>query len=258
MKNAFVLAVKDMASYFHSWVGVLVFVSFFLIAGVFFSFLVLSYARISFEAARNAYEGIEGLGLTRFVFSSFFLNLGSILIFLMPLITMRSFAEERRSQTLELLYTYPFSDFEIVWGKFLGMVWFFEILVLPTAGYILVLRWLGAQIDWGPILIGYLGFWLLGNAYISLGLFVSTLSESQVVSAIVTFSCLTVFWMLDWVTGLADGRWAHLIAALSPLGHYREFSLGILDLSNVVYFCFFHFFFLFLALRSIESRNWKG
>ena len=258
MRNAFVLARKDVAGYFRSWVGVLVFVSFLLIAGVFFALLVLSYARISFEAARNAYEGIEGLGLTRFVFSSFFLNLGSILIFLIPMISMRSIAEERHLQSLELLYTYPFSDFEIIWGKFLGMVWFFELLLIPTLGYLLILHWLGAQIDWGPVLVGYLGFWLLGTAYLSLGLFVSSLSESQVVSAIVTFCALTIFWMLDWVTGVADGHWAHFLSALSPLGHYRNFTLGILDLSSIVYFCFFHFYFLFLALRSIESRNWKG
>lgn len=258
MKNALILARKDFVSYFRSWTGVLTFSFFLFIAGIFFSLLVVSYARLSVEVSRNAYENLLGLGLTRFIFSSFFLNLGTLLIFIVPMLSMRAFAEERRRETLELLYTYPFSDFEIVWGKFLGMVWFFELLILPTVIYLwLVLSW-GAFLDWGPIVMGYIGFWMLGNAYLALGLFISSISENQVVCAIVTFGCLLIFWMLDWVAGVTDGAWAHFFAALSPINHYREFTLGVLDLSNVTYFCFFHLYFLFLALRAVETRHWKG
>lgn len=258
MIKALTLAKKDLGSYFRSWTSILIFVFFYLLAGTFFCFLVLNYSKISFDAARTSYDSVQGLGLTRFVFSSFFLNLGALLIFLIPLFSMRSFAEERKTQTLELLYTYPFSDFEIVWGKFLGLVWFFELLMLPTVSYIFILKWLGGTLDWGPIVMGYLGFWLLGNAYLALGLFISSLTESQVFSAIATFAVLILFWILDWVAGATDGYWAHFFGALSPLRHYREFSLGILDLSNVVYFFFFHLYFLFLTMRSIETRNWKG
>lgn len=258
MRNAFVLARKDFAAYFTSWSGVVIFVFFFVLSGIFFSFLLLNYSKISFDAARTAYQNVQGLGLTRFVFGSFFLNLGALLIFLVPIFSMHAIAEERKMETLELLYTYPVSDFEIVWGKFLGMVWFFEFLLLPTLLYLGFVHWVGGQIDWGPVLVGYLGFWLLGNAYLSLGLFISSLTESQVVSAIVTFSCLIIFWILDWISGLVDGYWAHFFRALSPLAHYREFTLGILDLSNLVYFVFFNLYFLFLTLRSIETRNWKG
>ena len=258
MKNSFVLARKETASYFQSWIGILVAVFFLLIAGLFFSFIVLNYNRLSMDAVRQNFQGVEGITLTRFVFSSFFLNLAAVLMFLVPLLTMRAIAEERKLQTAELLFTYPLSDFEIVWGKFLGMVWFFEILILPTLFFIPLIYALGGKLDWGPVVMGYLGFWLLGNAYLSLGLFVSSISENPAASAAVTFSCLVIFWMLDWAAGVADGFWAHFFAALSPLGHYRDFAWGILDLSNVVYFCFFHFFFLFLALRSVETRNWKG
>ena len=258
MRNAFVLARKDLSSYLHSWTGVLIMTFFLFIAGLFFALLMLSYAKISIEAASNAYQGVEGLSLTRFVLGSFFLNLATALIFLVPFVTMRTFAEERNTQTMVLLYTYPFSDFEIVWGKYLGVVWFFELLFIPTLSYVGVLYHFGGRLDWGPICMGYLGFWLLGNAYLSLGLFISSVAENQVISAVITFSILMIFWVLDWVAGLADGQWALFFSALSPFGHYREFTLGVLDLSNVVYFCFFHFYFLFLTLRSIESRNWKG
>lgn len=258
MRNVWIIARKDLASYVRSWTGALMFTFFLLVAGVFFSLLILSYTKLSVDAAANAYQGVEGVSMTRFIFGSFFLNLATILIFLIPFLTMRTLAEERNLQTLELLYTYPFSDFDIVLGKFLGVVWLFEMLFLPTLAYILLVQWLGGEFDWGPILIGYLGFWLLGNAYISLGVFVSSISENSVVSAIITFSCLIIFWVFDWVAGVTDGPLAHFLAALSPLDHYRDFSLGILDLSHVVYFVFFHFYFLFLSLRSIESRNWKG
>jgi len=258
MRNSFALAKKDLMSYMHSWIGVFTMSLFFFISGLFFVFLVISYERISVDASQTLYQNVQGLGLTRFVYGSFFLNLGAVLIFFVPLLTMRAFAEERRFQTLELLFTYPFSDFEVVWGKFLGMVWFFECLMLPTISYVALIYWLGGNLDWGPILIGYLGFWLLGNAYLSLGLFVSAISENQVVSAIITFSILVLFWVLDWISGVTDGFWAHLLTGFSPLAHYREFTLGILDLSHIVYFIFFHFYFLFLALRVIETRNWKG
>ena len=258
MKNAFILARKDFMSYFNSWTGALIAAFFLLISGIFFSVLVLSYAKISLNAARNAYEGVQGLGLTRFVFSSFFLNMGAVLIFLVPFLSMRSFAEERKQETLELLYTYPLSDFEIVWGKFLGLVWFFEALLLPTLVYFFLAYVLGGKLDWGPVLMGYLGFWFLSNAYFALGLFVSSITSSPVLSAIVSFAFLVIFWVLDWITGIADGKVAQFLAALSPLDHYQEFALGVLDLSNVMYFIFFNLFFLFLTLRSIETRNWKG
>jgi ABC-2 type transport system permease protein len=258
MKNAILLAKKDFFSYFHSWMGVLAFAFFLLVAGLFFTLLVVSYAKISMEVSRNALENVRGLNVTRFVFSSFFLNLATVLIFIVPILSMRAFAEERKQETLELLYTYPFSDVEIVWGKFLGMIWFFELLILPVAVYVGIIHSWGLELDWGPIVMGFIGFWLLGNAYLAVGLFISSVSENQVVSAVVTFGCLLIFWILDWVTNVTNGFWARFFGALSPIDHYREFALGVLDLSNVAYFILFYLYFLFLALRAVETRQWKG
>ncbi len=258
MKNAFALAKKDFASYFRSWTGPFLFVFFLLISGIFFSFLAISYAKISLEAQKNAYEGIQGLGLTRFVYSSYFLNLGAVLMFIVPLLSMRALAEERRHETLELLYTYPLSDFQIVWGKLIALIWFFQLLFIPTLAYGAVLTVLGGDVQWKVVAIGYLGFWLLGNAYIALGLFISSISDSQVLSGIVTFGVLTIFWILDWVTSITDGTLSKILSAISPLAHYREFAFGIFDLSHVVFFMLFNFYFVFLTLRSVEVRNWKG
>ncbi len=258
MKNALILAKKDFLSYFHSWTGVLLFFFFLLTAGMFFCLLVLSYAKISLDAAKQAFQGMEGLGLTRFVFGSFFLNTAVVLIFLVPLLSMRAFAEERRHETLELLFTYPLSDFDIVWGKFLGSAAFFALLTLPTLSYVFFIKHIGGEVELLPIVSGYLGFWLIGMAYLSLGLFISSISESPIVSAVITFSMLLIFWILDWAVGVSDGMLSKVLAAISPLGHFREFTVGMMDLKNLFYFIFFHFYFLFLTMRSIETRNWKG
>lgn len=258
MRNAFVLAKKDFQSYFHSWTGVLMFFFFLITAGSFFSLLVLSYAKISLDAVKNAFQGVDGIGLTRFVFGSFFMNTGVVLIFLVPLLSMRAFAEERRHETLELLFTYPLSDFDVVFGKFLGLIWFFELLVLPTVAYVFFIHNIGGALDWWPIAVGYLGFWLLGNSYLSLGLFISSISESPIVSAVITFSLLLIFWILDWAVGVSDGLFAKILASVSPLAHFREFTVGVMDLKNLAYFLFFQGYFLFLTMRSIETRNWKS
>lgn len=258
MKNAFVLAKKDIKSYFHSWTGVLVFTFFMVLAGIFFCMPILAFAKVSVTASQQGTQGLEGLGFTRFVFSAFFLNLGMILIFVVPFLSMRAFAEEKSQQTLELLFSYPFSDFDIVVGKLLGMIGFFILLMLPTLFYLGFLTWTHADLDGGPIVMGYFGFLLLAMAYLSLGLFISAISENQVVSAVVTFGILVVFWILEWITGVTDGSWSHFLSMLSPLNHFRDFPLGIVDLSHIVYFIFFHLYFLFLTMRAIETRHWKG
>lgn len=257
MRKSVAIARKDLSAYWHSWMGVLIFVFFYIVSGVFFTILVSSYAKISWESSQKGVPA-EGLSLTQFVFGSFFLNISIVLIFLVPVLCMRSFSEEKKMQTLELLFTYPLSDFAIVWGKFLGLIWFYALLLLPTLVYVVLIQWLGGSYETGPLFSSYLGFFLLGCAYFSAGLFVSSMTENQVVSSLATFSLLVLFWMMDWAATVADGFWASFFSALSPLTHYREFTLGIIDLSNIAYFVFFQLYFLFLSIRSIETRNWKG
>jgi ABC-2 type transport system permease protein len=203
-------------------------------------------------------SNFSGINQTQFIFGSFFMNLSIMLLFLVPILTMRSFAEEKRQETLELLFTYPLSDLEIVAGKQLGILWFFGALLLPLLGYLAVFHWAGGEFDWGPVLLGFLGFWLLGTAYLAAGVFISSLTKSPIVSALGTFTVLLVFWIFDWVKDIAGGPWTRIFSELSPLAHYKNFTLGILDVQDGVYFGFFFFYFLFLALRSIETRNWKS
>lgn len=258
MKKLFVIAKKEFAALFHSWVGVVTGVLFFLMTGIFFLVLVLTYNKLSMDPRAFGLSSLANINQTQYIFGSFFLNASFILNFLVPILTMRVFAEEKKQETLELLFTYPVSDFEIVGGKLLGLVGFFMTLLLPITGYFLIFHLIGGEIDWGPALSGLFGFWLLGISYLTAGLFISTLTRSPVMSALGTFGLLVLFWMLEIIKTTGQGLGLVVLEALSPLSHYRNFTYGILDLRDLVYFGFFFAYFLFLALRSIETRNWKN
>ncbi|MEI7752450.1 MAG: ABC transporter permease subunit, partial [Candidatus Omnitrophota bacterium] len=205
MKKVLTIARRELSSCFHSWLGVLMAVLFFLVTGIFFVILVLSYSKISMNPQQYGLSNFSGISQTQYIFGSFFSNVSIMLLFLVPIMTMRSFAEEKRQETLELLFTYPLSDYEIVAGKLLGILLFFAFLVLPLAGYLAVFHWIGGEFDWGPVSLGFLGFWLLGTAYLSAGVFISSLTKSPIISALGTFGVLVVFWIFDWVDDVASG-----------------------------------------------------
>ncbi|MFA5168798.1 MAG: ABC transporter permease subunit [Candidatus Omnitrophota bacterium] len=258
MRKVLTIAQKEFTSCFHSWLGVLMMAFFFLISGIFFVIPVLGYSKISMNPQQYELSNFPGINQTQYIFGSFFSNLSIMLLFLVPVLTMRSFAEEKRQETLELLFTYPLSDFEIVAGKQLGVSLLFGTLLVPLLGYLAVFRWLGGEFDWGPVWLGFLGFCLLGTAYLAAGVFISSLTKSPIVSALGTFSVLLLFWLLDSARDVAAGPWARVFSELSPLAHYKNFTLGILDAQDMVFFFFFFLYFLFLTLRSIETRNWKN
>lgn len=257
MRNILSLARKEFSSYFHTWQGVFMTLFFFLVSGLFFALLILGYAKFSTNQGGVDFNEM-GLNQTDYIFGSFFMNLSTLLIFIIPILTMRGFAEERRDQTLELLFTYPLSDLEIVIGKFLGQVWMFELLTVPLLGYGLIAQMAGADFDWRVVFLAFLGFWMLGLCYLSLGFFISTLTKSPALSAVATFGVFIVFWVLEWVAKVSDGGWARIFQEISPLDHYRYFTLGQIHFQHVAYFGLAAFFFLTLSILSISTRNWKS
>lgn len=257
MRNILILARKEFSSYFHTWQGVFVTLFFFLVSGLFFSLLFLGYAKLSMSQAAANLDSM-GLNQTDYIFGSFYMNLSTLLIFIIPVLTMRGFSEERRDQTLELLYTYPLSDFEIVMGKFLGQVWMFELLAVPLLGYGLIAQMAGADFDWRVVFLAFVGFWMLGLCYLALGFFISTLTKSPVLSAVSTFGVFLVFWVLEWAAKVSDGRMALIFQEISPLDHYRYFTIGQLHFQHCAYFALAGFFFMTLSVLSISTRNWKS
>ena len=192
-------------------------------------------------------------GLWRYVFLDYRL----VTLLILPLVTMRLFAEERKLGTIELLWTLPVRDYQIILGKFLAAWGLFGILVLLALIPFSVF-YIFHPFALGPPAAGLLGLLLLGTAFIACGLAASTLSENQVVSAMVTYGILVFFWFMTWNEAVGDEDLIRVLTLLSLFDHYYSFVTGTIQTADLIYFAFFTFFFLYAALRSLQSRSWRG
>jgi ABC-2 type transport system permease protein len=247
---------KEMRLYFTSPVAWVVFTIFLLIAGYFFYSIFAFFTLASMQSAMNPQMGRD-LNVTDSVMRPLFSNISVILLLLMPLVTMRLFAEERRAGTIELLLTYPVRDGAVLAGKYLSAFALYAIMIALTLLYPAIVVYF-ARLEWGPILTGYLGLLLMGATFIAVGVFASSLTENQIVAAITTFGALLIFWILGWSADYAGGTAGKVLQFLSILEHNDSFSKGVLDTKDVLYYLNFTVLALFLTLRSLEARRWKG
>jgi gliding motility-associated transport system permease protein len=189
--------------------------------------------------------------------------LAFVLLFLMPLLTMNSVAEERASNTLETLLTAPVSDWQVITAKWFATFSFYVFMLVPTLAYWAILAHLGSSIgkpDTGPIIAGYTGSLLLGGLYIAIGIFASSVTENALLSAFLAFFStigLMALSMLADLAGMTSGFWYQIGAYLTPQSHFLEFLKGRVDAYDAIYFVTVTAFFLFLAVRSLESRKWR-
>ncbi len=179
------------------------------------------------------------------------------LLLTLPFITMRLFAEERKLGTVELLYTYPLRDGEILGGKFLASVVIFLMMLTLTLLYPVYTYSIHA-FPLFPLFAGYVGLFLIGCAFIAAGLFVSSLCESQVVAGIVTIVLLLFFWILNWNEAAFETGTLDALRMFSLFDQFSGFAKGVIDLYHLTYFLFFITFFLYLTQRSMEARKWTG
>jgi len=185
--------------------------------------------------------------------------LDSVSFFLMcviPLVTMRLFAEEKKSGTMEVLMTAPVTDFQVVAGKFLGAMGFIVAMLAPTGVYVISLALIGEP-DYGAVVSAYLGIFLMGTLFVSIGLFVSSLTSNQIVAAIVTFISLICLWVAGMFAIGMSGPLNDFLSYVGVVGHLQSFSKGIIDTRDVIYFLSLTAFFLFLSVRSLETRKWR-
>ena len=184
-------------------------------------------------------------------------SISMVLLLVMPLLTMRLFAEERKLGTIELLLTYPVRDGELLAAKFAACAVVLAVMLAATLLYpiyVFVLQ----PFPWMPVLAGYVGLLLLGLSFIACGVFVSALTESQVVAAIGTLGILLLFWVLTWNEAASSPDLLRVLTRLSMFDHFQGFAHGVIDVQDVTYFVFFVAFFNFLTLRVLESRKWRG
>ena len=247
---------KEMRLYFTSPVAWVVLTIFLLIAGYFFYSIFAFFTQASIQSAMNPQMGRD-LNVTDSVMRPLFSNISVILLLLMPLVTMRLFAEERRAGTIELLLTYPVRDGAVLTGKYLAALGLYAIMIGLTLLYPAIVVYF-ARLEWGPVFTGYLGLLLMGATFIAVGVFASSLTENQIVAAITTFGALLIFWILGWSADYAGGTAGRVLQFLSILEHNDSFSKGVLDTKDVLYYLNFTVLALFLTLRSLEARRWKG
>jgi len=240
-----VICRRELHAYFGSIVAYVLLAVFLVLSGYFF------YSDLIFFVLFGGFT--MATGLWQFVF----LDMRLVAMLILPLVTMRLFAEERKLGTMELLWTYPVRDGEIVLGKFLAAWLFFVAMLLPTAIGPLVFHHF-QPFAVPPVLAGYLGMLLLGSAFIACGLFVSSLTENQVVSAMVTYGIIVLFWFLTWNEEVASYELMRWLLGISLFDRFFQFSRGVIDTQDVVFFILFISFFLFLTWQSLATRSWRG
>lgn len=264
MRNIWAIYKREMRAYFISPMAYAIYVIFLVLCGFFFYAMVTHYARYSMMVMQQRqFSGLPAF--TEQVFRNLFGDMSIILLLMIPLITMRLFAEEKKMGTMELLLTYPIRDHEVVLGKFFAALSVIILMLAITLLYPLLARYVaGDQLEYGAVLCGYLGVLLMGTAFIATGIFLSSLTENQIVAAVITFGTLLMFWIIGWAQQLAEGTrilridLAAVLEQISILNHFEDFSKGVIDTGHLAYYLLFSVFFLFLTLRVLESNKWRG
>ncbi|HET7876292.1 MAG TPA: ABC transporter permease [Methylomirabilota bacterium] len=247
---------KEMRLFFGSPVAYVVFAFFLVISGWFYSQIFLYYSDISMRAFMQPGFG-QNLNVTENVLRPLFSNMSVVLLFFIPMLTMRLFAEEKRSGTAELLLTYPIRDGEVLAGKFLAVAALYAILLALTLLYPGITAHF-TRLEWGAVLTGYLGLLLIGCAFLAVGVLVSSLTENQIVAGFATFGILLAFWIVGWGAEFAGPRFRALLQYLSMTEHMDGFSRGLIDTKDLVYYASVIALSLYLTLRSLESKRWRG
>jgi len=255
MSNILAIAQKELKSYFASPIAYIVIGFFALLYGFFFIAIMRYFVGQSMQAGLMG--GAQAMNVNQQLIRPLLQNVTVVVLFLMPMVTMRTYAEEKRSGTIELLLTSPVTDFQIVMGKFLGAMALYCAMLAVTLFHLAVLYLYGRP-EWKPILTSYLGLILFGGCFVSVGLFISSLSKNQIVAGAVTFSVFLLLWVITWIGSFTGPTGDKLTSYLSIVDHFDDFTKGVIDTTHLVYYLSFITFGLFLTAKSVDSERWRG
>jgi len=253
MRNVLAIADKELRSYFASPIAYILIGFFLLPFGVFFYLYLATFVKQSLQMAQFGGAMNVNQQVIRYVLQ----NASVIILFIMPMITMRTYSEEKRSGTIELLLTSPITDLEIILGKFLGALGLYASILLVTLLYMGILFVYGNP-EWRPLVAGYLGLLLMGGAFISIGLLISSTTNNQIVAGVVTFVVFLLFWIIGWFADTAGPTIGPITSWLSITEHFDDFSKGIIDTKHVIYYLTLITFGLFLSAKSVDTERWRG
>lgn len=255
MSNIWIICKKELNSYFTSPIAYLLIAMFAVIFGYFFWNVVGYFVFMSLQQQMGG-RGFP-MNLNEQIVRPLLQNVSVLGLFLIPLITMRLFAEEKRSGTIELLLTSPITDFQILAGKWLAALLMYSAMLL-VAGLNFVFLFVHGQPDWRPMLVGFVGLLLQAGGLLAIGTFISTLTRNQIIAGAATFGVCLLLWVMEWVAGYETATWARVMAYLSIVSHFESFAKGVVDSKDVIFYCSVIFLGLFLTARSLESLRWRA
>ena len=256
MRNIMAIAQKELRSYFASPIAYIAIGFFALLYGWFYITLLNYFVRQSMQMGQFG-GGPQAVNINQVLIRNLTQNLLILVLFLMPMVTMRTYAEEKRSGTIELLLTSPLTDFQIILGKFLGALALWAAMLAVSTIHIGILFVYGNP-EWKPIVTAYLGLLLFGACFISVGLFISSLTKNQIVAGMATFAVFLLLWVINWIGSFSGPTVAELTNYLSIVDHFDDFTKGVVDTSHLIYYLSFITFGLFLTAKSVESERWRG
>ena len=256
MRNVLTIIRKELHAYFVSPVAYVVLTGFLLLGGWFFFNLLSQFNQILSIYTQLQQGAADQLNLNDFVISPLMHNLSIILVILVPMITMRAYAEEKKDGTYELLLTSPLRTGEIVLGKFFACFLFISIMIGMTGVYPLVLMVFGNP-EIGVMLAGYLGLLLLATAFAAVGLLTSSFTENQIIAAVSGLVATLLLYIIGWPAGTAGDILGPVLRYLSATEHFAEMVKGLVDTRDLVYFMSLILLSLFLTQRSVESLRWR-
>jgi ABC-2 type transport system permease protein len=257
MRNVLAIAQKELRSYFTSPIAYIVIGLWSLLYGYFFVVILSYFVRQSLQMGQMGQMGPQAMNVNQQLIRPLLQNVTILVLFLMPMVTMRSYSEEKRSGTIELLLTSPLTDLEIVFGKFLGAMGLYAVMLLVSSLHIGLLFVYGHP-EWKPIIVAFLGLLLLGGCFISVGLFISSLTKNQIVAGMVTFAVFLMLWIITWIGSFSGPTVDKLTQYLSIIDNFDDFQKGVLDTTHLVYYLSFITFGLFLTAKSVDSERWRG
>lgn len=255
MRNIWTICRKELGSYFASPIAYLLLTIFGLLFGYFF------WTTLAFFIVEGVEMQMRGqmfpMNLNEQIIRPLLSNVSVIGLFMVPLITMRLFAEEKRTGTIELLATSPVRDSEIIIGKWLAALLLYCCLLLFTAlNFAFLFRY--GNPDWKPLLVGYLGLLLQTGALLAIGTFISTTTKNQIIAGAATFGVCLLLFVFGWVAGFDNSTWARVLSYTSVGTHFESFVKGVIDSKDAIYFLAVIFLGLFFTARSMESLRWRS
>ncbi len=254
LRNVGAIVQKEWRHYFGSPIAYITLFVWLALFGLFYTIAL----QVFVAASANPMGGGR-LSLNDWVVGATLQSMAVVTLFVVPLLTMRLFAEEKRQGTIELLATAPLTSLQIILGKFFGALGLYALMLLLGLVNVLPLWFVaGSPPEWRPVATSLLALLLLGGTLIAVGGFLSSLTRNQIVAGALTFGVALAFWILSWLDDPTGGTATKVLAYLGLLGHTEDLMKGVIDLKHLVYYLTFTVFGLFLTHQSLEAQRWRA